>query len=311
MGFVKRTLSMFLLITFPVKFVIWTLAILCLFCIIAIKGMIINDDFYHKTLLQHELERINDEFLTNQCKSKNFEACILSSSVFARDGKTLITSYSKIFGDGGKNQKEPSEIKIKGSMEVSSLKGQQGNLEILKGLKKGCVQLHESTGALLDYINIKDNLPKDSKNIEFDWAYVCFKKGIYYSLFTKGKACETCSVELNSHFNAGSYSMFYGYKNGFFDRVARFTFDFTTTFVSQRLSGFKAWVRHTVISITKYITNKLPNEDTEPSVKESGQNFDNAKPKTDEGSNLNSNQRPSFKEDVESTYEDSLPPENN
>ncbi len=304
MGFIKRTLSTVLLITFPVKIVIWMLAILCLFCIVAIKGLISNDNFYYKTLLHHELEAKHDNFLTKKCTEKAFSSCLLSSVSFASDGKTLITSYAKTFNVLPKADKEPLDLKIKGQKAVDFTKSKQGNLEILKSMKKGCVQLNESASALLDYFDLKQ--ATQEQKTQYNWVYLCFKKDSYLAFFTKGKPCETCTVELGDYFNARSYSMFYGYKNGFFDRAARFTFDFTTTFFSQRIKSIKLGITNIILSSAKYITSKLP-KDEESISKEEAKLPDVKTPtKTD----LKDEKKPSFKEDFESVYDDSMPPEN-
>ncbi len=305
MGFIKRTLSTVLLITFPIKIVIWVLAILCLFCVIAIKGLITNDNFYYKTLLQQELEAKHDKFLTKNCTEKGFNACLLSSVSFSDDGKNLITSYAKTFNNLPKPDKSPSDLKIKGQKDVDFEKAKQGNLKILKSIKKGCVQLNESANALLDYFDLKQSMPQ--QDTQYNWVYLCFKKDSYLAFFTKGKPCETCTVELSDYFNARSYSMFYGYKNGFFDRTARFTFDFVNTFFSQRIKSIKLGITNIVLSTAKYITSKLPKDVDSPNTEDL-----TTKPqaKTPTKIDAKDGKQPSLKDDFESVYDDSMPPEN-
>ena len=87
MGVIARVFSMFFWVTFPVKFIIWSLIIFFLFSVVAIKGLITNSGYYNSVRLQNHIEEKNDEFLTKTCSDGGFSSCMMVTSVFSKDNK--------------------------------------------------------------------------------------------------------------------------------------------------------------------------------------------------------------------------------
>jgi len=251
MGFIGRLFSMLFLITFPVKLIIWFLIVMFLFSMVAIKGLITNSGYYNSVRLQNYIETKNDEFLTGICKESGTTDCMMISTVFSKDDSTMIHSYSKytpLIGGGLKSVSHASTINIDKNIWKNT------NLAVLKTLRTGCVELERTTTDLIKFYGL--DTPSS-----FTHSYICFKRNTYFTLFTKGRHCETCGVKLNEYFTNSSSTIYYGYENGFFDRASRYFYDGLSNFFSTRSNRINRFFTKSVKNSAKAILGKVAGEE--------------------------------------------------
>jgi hypothetical protein len=302
MGLISRFLSMLFLVTLPVKFIIWSLIFLFAFSVLAIKSLINHSGYYNNIELQTYLSENHNDFLKQICQKDIFESCMFSTGVFSKDHSKIAHSYASYIEEGLIKNIEHQSI-IDTNVEIFTTT----NLSILKTIKEGCVEFEKTTPDLINHYKLKTETL-------YNRSYICVKRDMVFTLFTKGQHCETCIVKLNNYFNKSSRIIFYGYQNNFFDRTARYVNESISLFFIDKSTRIKNFFSRTLKKMTKSALTKIDSEAQESasnpsSLSTSGQDKD-AQPvtKSDAKSDSlsNSNVKQNDNSNVQNTSQDGV-----